>query len=485
MIVRPVSQPIQSTPRKIVLWDYFFQTQKERISVCQNFLCKVLDIGRKRIRVLQSKIGKNESLADNRGRHENHVIRLTDEVKNLIEEHCLSIPHSESHYRREKSSLQYFDNPDLNLTTLYQLFLEFYAMKTGKTEIPLTRTTYEKYFQYNQNFAFSKPRTDVCDFCFENKDNQDLKVQEHKLDVTKYSALKKSICAKKNVLILEFDFGKNLGLPKIPVSDQFYKRLIWLHIFNVNVLGNSKRSYMYFFLEGELKKGGNTVCNMLYDAIKREYGLDHYEKIYLFSDSCGGQNKNYLILSFLSLLSQKLQTEIEHIYPVRGHSYCSCDRNFGMYGKKKKQIETIETTNEYYRIIEKARNPPFTIIKKSDYEVNDFEALISKKVTTPKNIRIREAKKILYFPNSHVDVFYDYGRESVNFKIESEIEFDDLLKTEVASSIGISAAKITDVKSLLRYLSPEGKEFFHKIIEDSSLDLNTTKNSRKIVQKKK
>ena len=58
-------------------------------------------------------------------------------------------------------------------------------------------------------------------------------------------------------------------------------------------------------------------------------------------------------------------------------------------------------------------------------------------------------------------------------------------KTEVASSIGISAAKITDVKSLLRYLSREGKEFFYKIIEDSSLNLNTTQNSRKIVQKKK
>ena len=134
-----------------------------------------------------------------------------------------------------------------------------------------------------------------------------------------------------------------------------------------------------------------------------------------------------------------------------------------MYGKKKKKIETIETietANEYYQIIHKARDPPFTIIKKSDYEVNDFEVLISKKVTTPKNIRIREAKKIWYFPNSHVDVFHDYGRESVNFKIESEIELDYLLKTEVASSIGINAAKITDVKSLFRYLSPEGKEFF-------------------------
>lgn len=84
------------------------------------------------------------------------------------------------------------------------------------------------------------------------------------------------------------------------------------------------------------------MCNFLFDSIQRELDISCYDKIYLFSDSCGGQNKNYLILSFLSLLSKKLQLEIQHIYPVRGHSYCSCDRNFGMYGIKKKKVETIE-----------------------------------------------------------------------------------------------------------------------------------------------
>ena len=69
-----------------------------------------------------------------------------------------------------------------------------------------------------------------------------------------------------------------------------------------------------------------------------------------------------------------------------------------MYGKKKKKIETIETAKAYYQIIEKAWNPPFTIIKKSNYEVNDFEDLISKKVTTARNIRIREAKKNFVLP---------------------------------------------------------------------------------------
>lgn len=480
MTIRPPNQSLQSTAREIVLWDYFFQSQIERISVCQHFLCKLLNIGRKRIRTVQSKAEKNEYIGDNRGKHENRVIRLTDEVKELIIAHCSSIPQSESHYTREKSSLQYFENPDLTLKKMYELFLEFYAAKTGRFEIPLTRTTYEKYFNYHLNFSFSKPRTDVCDLCFENKCNNkhsDLKV--HKQSVKNYSALKKRLCAEKNVLCLEFDFAQNLCLPKIPVSDQFYKRLLWLHVFNVNVLGKSKRSYMFFFLEGELKKGANTVCNMLYDAIKREYNITCYDKIYLFSDSCGGQNKNYLLLSFLSLLSTKLETEIQHIYPVRGHSYCSCDRNFGMYGKIKKKIETIETVDEYYKIIANARNPPFTIIRKSDYAVHEFEAIISGKITLPQNIRIRDVKRIVYYANSHIDVFYDYESKPVHFIIsESQIEFNDLLKTEFAKSTGISAAKINDVKSLLRYLSPKGKEFFNGIFENFSSDSNLTGTSK-------
>jgi len=90
-----------------------------------------------------------------------------------------------------------------------------------------------------------------------------------------------------------------------------------------------------------------------------------YNKIYLFSDGCGGQNKNYFILSFLSL-SKRLQIEIRHVYPVRGHSYCSCDRNFGLCGQKKKKVETIETVEDYISIIKSVRNSPFIVIREGD-----------------------------------------------------------------------------------------------------------------------
>jgi len=73
-------------------------------------------------------------MKDVRGRNI-HSIRLSNEVKQIICEHCHSIPHSESHYSREKSKLKYFDS-DLSLTTLYKLFLEYYTKKTGN-ENPL------------------------------------------------------------------------------------------------------------------------------------------------------------------------------------------------------------------------------------------------------------------------------------------------------------------------------------------------------------
>ena len=131
---------------------------------------------------------------------------------------------------------------------LYELFLEYYTQKTGVPNPPLNESTYSKYFQCHLNFTFSRPHSDVCNTCFENRFNQEsAECKEHKKNVEDYSRLKKSILADKTALCLEFDFGQNLPLPKIPVSDQFYKRLIWLHMFNVNVFGNHKQSYMYFF----------------------------------------------------------------------------------------------------------------------------------------------------------------------------------------------------------------------------------------------
>ena len=145
--------------------------------------------------------------------------------------------------------------------------------------------------------------------------------------------------SKKKFLCCEFDYRQNLPLPKIAVHDQFYCRLIYLHNCNIHA-HNSPCSYMFPYMEGYYKKGANTVCNLLLHVITEETKIDCVNRIVLFLDACGEQNRNYSMMICLSLLSRYLEVAIEHLY-LSLHSYCQCDRNFGIYGKLKKKLSAL------------------------------------------------------------------------------------------------------------------------------------------------
>uniref|UniRef100_A0A8D8T117 Uncharacterized protein n=1 Tax=Cacopsylla melanoneura TaxID=428564 RepID=A0A8D8T117_9HEMI len=89
---------------------------------------------------------------------------------------------------------------------------------------------------------------------------------------------------------------------------------------------------MFHYLEIDGKKNSEAVCSMLYHAINEKL-QPHHKQIIFLSDAAGGQNKNITVVQFASFLASQLKIDILHLYPVRGHSYNVCDRNFGLYGK--------------------------------------------------------------------------------------------------------------------------------------------------------
>ena len=143
------------------------------------------------MRTVQIKILNNETLSDRRGENIIHNLKLTDDVKELIISHCDSIPHRQSHYSHEYTSLKYFENLTLNLPIIYELFTEYYKAVTGILEPPIKDSTYAKFFNHFSGFTFTMPRTDVCNACKK----------------------KKEVLMEKNALCLEFDFAQNLPLP--------------------------------------------------------------------------------------------------------------------------------------------------------------------------------------------------------------------------------------------------------------------------------
>lgn len=291
-----------------IQWNFFCRYEGKNVDVCKMFLCKMFQVAESKIKSVQEKIIKGKSLADLRGLHGNHRTKLTDDLKALIQEHCQRIPHHESHYSREKTKLNYFDDSSITLHRLYIAFVEYYASVTGELDEPISEVTYAVYFNYNVPFSFGTPRTDVCNLCYTYEKNPSNKkeLEEHKSLIEDYKIEKKSMLSTKSVLHLEFDFGQNLALPKLPVNEQFFCRLLWLYIFNVHVF-QSENSYMFHCLEGNMKKGANSVCNFVEYVIKKELEQNYYNKIYLYSDAAGSQNRNYLALRFFSLLSEKYQ----------------------------------------------------------------------------------------------------------------------------------------------------------------------------------
>ena len=137
-----------------------------------------------------------------------------------------------------------------------------------------------------------------------------------------------------NFMAVAFDFSKNLPLPNITTNDAYYKRQLSVYLFNVHALADSK-SYFYLYDETCAKKGSNDVCSMLQHFIAT-YIPEGIEGLQFFCDSCGGQNKNYTVFRYLHYLvhiAKRFKTT-QVCYPIRGHSYMECDKNFAFINQK-------------------------------------------------------------------------------------------------------------------------------------------------------
>jgi hypothetical protein len=119
-----------------------------------------------------------------------------------------------------------------------------------------------------------------------------------------------------NTTVLEMDYCQNNPLLKLPVTSQFYLRLLWLMLFKIYV-HNSKLSYMFYFLEGELKKSANTIFSFLHYVLK-ELINNETRKIIIFSDVFGGLNRNYIVLNFLLFISVFHEIRIIQVFLFAG-----------------------------------------------------------------------------------------------------------------------------------------------------------------------
>ncbi|KAF2887981.1 hypothetical protein ILUMI_18192 [Ignelater luminosus] len=239
------------------------------------------------------------------------------------------------------------------------------------------------------------PRKDICTYCAKNNTElNEAKLKEDDALIKKFTTSKilhlrhAQVCfdllksKKKNPdnseLIICFDFEKKLLLPVTNISDEYYKRQLWLHNLGINnVLSN--QATMLLLTENFAHKGPNEVLTAL------EYYINMHKKpdshtLKIFCDNCFPQIKNRFMFTYLgfSCLANIFE-EIVIYYPIPEHSMIPIDRCFAAIEKRRKK-EKIDNPHsyikkrEFYKLFDEESSEVDNKIEDDDNsETEDFE----------------------------------------------------------------------------------------------------------------
>ncbi|CAH1112891.1 unnamed protein product [Psylliodes chrysocephalus] len=295
----------------------------------KNVFVRLFGITEKRLRHLTSLLQQGNIPKDMRGQQDNRY-KMPESDCQEIRAHINKFPTKTARY--SNSEVKYL-SAELTIKAMYELF---------KEEHPDSRVSYfyyQKFFRQHFDLKFGRPQKDTCSKCEElitKKNSNELnphakRVAEAELEVHKrrsrkfYSKMKSmESLGRDDIAGISMDFMQNLPLPHIPVQEVFYYRQLWVNVFNIHHISAGNSMY-YVYHEGQAKKGPDEVRHL-----------------HLFSDACGGQNRNHTLLRFLCALVQTKRFETINYYtPIRGHSFMPNDRNFGTLKRRIKRLDRV------------------------------------------------------------------------------------------------------------------------------------------------
>lgn len=266
----------------------------------------------------------------------------------------------ESHYGRNKSRRLYLP-ATLNVNKMWKMYNQ-----TQSKEYQVSYAYFHKIFSCHFNLGFGSPATDTCSYCERTKNrikfatSQEVKVScirdlsVHKTRAKQFHLLMKE--EPENTVSFCFDMQQVQNLPKLPIQEAYYSLQIAFYSFCVvNIDG--KKPVFYTWNEVQSGRGSNEVGSALIHFLKNFDFHENVQKIRLFSDGCGGQNKNshmlHMLMFWMFKFAPKSIKEIEYIFPVRGHSYLPADRIFGRLEKELRRHEKIVFPEDYNKIYSK------------------------------------------------------------------------------------------------------------------------------------
>lgn len=423
---------------------------------------------------------------DKRGKHLNRPNKTEENTLTVIRNHIKSFKNRQSHYSRRKNPNTYYLHETLNVKKMYKIFIE---------EHPGIKSSYRVYwkiFSTEFNLKFGLPRSDTCGTCdrYQVKltccdDPEEIRKinnekELHLRKAEKFYEIKRKYKLKaredpNNFICISFDYMQNLPVPHIRTNAVFYARQLWLYVFGVHNDGKNTAT-MFSYDETIGRKGQNEVASLLFQYFRSNDVST--TNLILVSDGCAGQNKNYVLMKFLYLLVHGLHMfkSITHVFPIRGHSFLSCDQDFSLIEKHKK-TETVEMPEEWKTVIKNARSQPspFTVTDVNQSMIFNISDAVTPYFLTSGRppVKIKTARMLKYSVDEPGVVlvrqtYTGYWEKCLirnKRRLPKEFKFKHLYTTR----LDIPQGKQDNLKTLTQYLkNTEAKIFYSRLLTEST-----------------
>lgn len=404
-------------------------------------------------------------VTDDRGRHKNHKFIISNDMKQNVIDHVNSFTPVESHYVRKRSSKKYLD-PSLSFTKMFKLYVDWCTDNNFNVRVQTVRQ-YRDIVNSNLKIGFHLPKKDQCDLCHQYK-NTSTPTDELKEKFTKHQTEKeisrklklecKLLAVSNNeVSCVVFDFQKVLCAPYGNTSVYYYRRKLNVYNFTIYSM-ESKEAFCYMWDEQTAKRGANEVASCLYDYFNK-LASKGVHKVNLWSDNCGGQNRNRIVYYMYLLATKMFEMKISHHFMEKGHTQNEGDSVHALIEKTARGRD-IYSPDEWYSLVRwaKVNGNPYNVVEVNQNMIFDFKSNINNKNWTKnlnnEKIMWNKIKNIEVSPESYglLDYKYSLGDNESNqlqcFKKTSTrlSHLESFPEKAYKSLLKINVAKYKDLK---------------------------------------
>lgn len=457
------------------------------VLVCKKMFLKTLQTTSKRVNTSLCK-KRNNCINDKRGKMQGVHNKATSEDEAFLINVIKKLPTYVSHYRRANCNDTKFLRSDMTCPNIYKLYSDEANVAGQKV---LSYAKFKHVFLTKFNLRTKPLKKDTCNKCdyYDSKKKQASEEEKALVEDAHSKHLQKAQFLQNQLKIdrklaqedpctetITFDLQKTLPLPRIPTNVVFYKRQLWVYNLGIHT-GSNDQAHCNVWVEGEAGRGSQEVGSCLIKHVIERLG-GGVKHLILWSDSCGGQNRNIkLTLMLKALLDDhpKLQT-IRLRFLESGHSFLPNDTDFGRIECALKLQQRLYTPEDYIQIMKNCKKKkPMSVhrMRKEDFLSS---AKLEKRITNRK--KATDGSKVSWLNTKEImlkkeDVFSIFMRCNLDEEYIMEVNIKknvrggiarltlDLMDLRWPKGKPIPEPKLKDLKSLL-HLIPEDAQYFYK-----------------------